>query len=284
MSEKSTESSEHLSIDELPAASTVCTTCVFTDYNKDGIQIGCKADRLKYFENANIPMAQVDDGNTISIVIEGKTCVYYRPKEWATTHYNTSSNEKILHKVKQELSIPYHVLLFIRSHDSIEDVKSRLLELQNQKIKPKLLTVIDRTHQVGIITGDLIKLLPNYSFDYWRIQTIQATDQLDSDIVDLAYDNTKSQNYMFYIILECSHPIPSAMSEEIHTSIHDDMKAFTVLLPNSKGVGGGALKVAHAKHAGNAFAISLKDKIIHFDDSAHLIKQVEEICPSFQTF
>ena len=72
MSEKSTESSEHLNIDELPAASTVCTTCVFTDYNKDGIQIGCKADRLKYFENANIPMAQVDDGNTISIVIEGK--------------------------------------------------------------------------------------------------------------------------------------------------------------------------------------------------------------------
>jgi len=283
MNEPSPKTTNRLLAADLPSASTVCNTCIFADY-KDGVQIGCKADRIKYFENANIPMAQFDDGDTISVVIEGKTCVYYRPKDWATTYYGTSSTEHILRKVKQELSIPYHTLLFIRSHDSIEDIKSRLLELQNQKIKPRILTLIDRSHQIEIISGDVIKLLNNdYHFDYWRLQTIQATDQLDLDIIDLAYDNTKSHNYMFYIVLECSHAIPSTMSEEIHKSIHDDMKAFTVLLPNSNGVGRGALKVAHAKHAGNSFAIPLEDKITHYDDSPHLIKQVEEICPSFQT-
>ena len=276
------ESNESYDIEDLPAASTLCHDCIFADY-KDKIQIGCKAERIEKFKNANIPMAQLDNDGTLSTIIEGKTCVYYRPKEWAITHYGTSSTLNILQIVKKELRIPYHALIFIRSNNNIQEVEDRLLELQNQKIKPRIVTVIDRTHQVEIISGNLIKTLPNYRFDHWRIQTIQATDQLDLDIIDLAYDNTKSYNYMFYMVFECSHPIPSSMSEEIHKSLHDDMKAFTVLLPNSKGVGKGALKVAHAKHAGNSFSIPLEDKIKHYDDAPHLIKQVEEICPSLQT-
>ena len=77
--------------------------------------------------------------------------------------------------------------------------------------------------------------------------------------------------------------IPSEFSEEIHTAVQDNMQAFTVLLPNADNVGGGALKVAHAKHAGNSFDIPLETKIIHYDDAPHLIKKVEDICPSLQT-
>ena len=123
----------------------------------------------------------------------------------------------------------------------------------------------------------------SFSFDHWRIQRIKATDQIDTDIIDLVYDSTKKLTYMFYITLECSTAIPLTMSEEIHKSLHDDMKSFSVLLPNSNNIGRGALKAAHAKHAGNSFAILLEDKIKHFDDSPHLIKKVEEICPSLQT-
>ena len=61
------------------------------------------------------------------------------------------------------------------------------------------------------------------------------------------------------------------------------MKVFSVLLPNKNKIGGGALKVAHAKHGGNSFSIPLEDKIKYYNDSPHLIKQVEEICPSLQT-
>ena len=89
---------------------------------------------------------------------------------------------------------------------------------------------------------------------------------------------------MFYICFECQYTIPPTVSQEIHISLHDDMKAFTVLTPNVNNVGGAALKVAHAKHAGNSFTIPLEAKIRHYDDAPHLIKKVEEICPSLRTF
>ena len=87
---------------------------------------------------------------------------------------------------------------------------------------------------------------------------------------------------MFYIIFESSVQIPTQMSKDIHKSLHDDMKSFVVLLPNSQGVGKTVLKIAHRKYNGNSFTIPLEDKIIHYDDAPHLIKKVEDICPSLQ--
>ena len=121
-----------------------------------------------------------------------------------------------------------------------------------------------------------------YSFAYWKVQRIQAVDQLDTDVIDLSYDNTKRLAYMFYITFECKYTIPLEMSADIHKSLHDDMKSFSILLPNSQNSGGGALKLAHEKHAGNSFSIPLADKIRHYDDAPHLIKKVEEICPSLR--
>ena len=73
-----------------------------------------------------------------------------------------------INKVKQELKIPYHVLLFFRKTDSLEDVKSRLDELESQKIKPKIITLIDRSHTEKVMTGELMKVCQKYSFDHYK--------------------------------------------------------------------------------------------------------------------
>ena len=265
-------------------SSTECLNCVFATY-ENSVQNGCAANRLEKFHTKGIPIIPFINAktNNTSFIIDGKTCVYYRNKEWAAKYYKTKETEEVLNKVKQELKIPYHVLLFFRKTDSLEDVKSRLDELESQKIKPKILTLIDRSHTEKVMTGELMKVCQKYSFDHWRIQAIQAIDQVDNDIIDLAYDNTKKMKYMFYMIFDCEHPIPLKMSEDIHTSLHDEMQSFTVLKPNSNGVGKTVLKAAHEKYNGNSFTIPIEDKIVHYDDSPHLIKKVEEICPSLQT-
>ena len=261
--------------------STICYNCVFADYT-DNVQTGCKANRLELFKQHKQEINEVDIDGTTCFVLEGKACVYYRNKEWAVESYKTEDTDTILDIVKKQLNIPYHAILFFRSDDAIEDIDKRLTELDNQKIKPKLVTLVDRSHGEEIITGDLLKNFNNkYKFDNWRIQTIQAVDQIDNDVIDLIYDSTKKTKYMFYISFECKHPIPEQFSEEVHRSVQDEMKAFVVLLPNKDGVGKGALKTAHEKYAGNSFAIDLADKIIHYDDATHLIQKVEDICPSF---
>ena len=85
---------------------------------------------------------------------------------------------------------------------------------------------------------------------------------------------------MFYMIFECKHTIPDVLSNELHRSLHDEMQSYVILLPNNNNVGKTVLKIAHEKYAGNSFGIPLEDKIVHYNDSPHLIKKVEQICPS----
>ena len=267
----------------IPISSTLCHNCIFADYN-DNIQTGYKADRLNKFKKANITISEMVYEDATSYIIEEKVCVYYRNKDWALDHYKNTDDKNLVAIVSKELRIPYHVLLFVRKNDNIDDVSIRLTELEQQDIKPKMVTIIDRTHALEPMSNQLLTIMRNHSFAYWRVQTIQAIDQLDTDVIDLIYDSTKKIPYMFYICFECQYTIPPTISKEIHTSLHDDMKAFTVLTPNTNNVGAAALKVAHEKHAGNSFTIPLADKIRHYDDATHLIKKVEEICPSLQTF
>ena len=272
----------------IPITSTLCRNCIFADYD-DNVQIGCKANRLEKFKDAGITITKFntesdkeEEEEIESFIVEGKTCVYYRNNMLKDMLFKENSDEEILTAIKKQLCIPYHVLLFLRETDTLDDLQLRISELHNQLIKPNIITVVDRSHSVYNKSGDIMNMFKNYSFDHWRIQRIKAIDQIDTDVVDLVYDSTKNLRYMFYIILECSYPIPSAMSEDIHKSIHDDMKAFSVLLPNANNVGRAALKIAHKKHAGNSFTIPLEDKIKHYDDAPHLIKEVEEICPSLR--
>ena len=266
--------------------STICRNCIFAEYNNDidhNRQIGCKANRLEKFKKAKISIIEMTYDDTTSYVVEGKTCVYYRNKEWAESHYGDITSDVMISTIQKELHIPYHIIVFFRANDTIDMLKTRLSELSMQKLKPKMVTVIDRSHHVENQGLELMQACQEHNFKYWRVQTIQAIDTIDPDVLDLVYDNTKSLPYMFYMFFECKYEIPIKISEEIHQALHDDMKSFTVLLPNAQGIGGGALKIAHKKHAGNSFGIPLEEKIRHYDDAPHLIKQVEEICPSLKT-
>ncbi len=264
--------------------STACANCIFAEH-ENKIQVGCAAGRLDKFKDADVNLVPIDNEEGVtSFLIDGKSCVYYRNDKWAKSYYKSSSTKGILKSVKNELRIPYHAILFFRKDDSLDDIKDRLSELEGQDVKPKMVTVIDRSHSEEIMTGELMKICKEYSFAHWRIQSIQAVDQIDRDVIDLAYDNTKKIKYMFYIIFETAHSIPKQMSKDIHISLHDKMNSFVILEANTSGIGYCALKVAHEKYNGNSFTIPLEDKIVHYDDAPHLIKKVEEICPSLQVY
>lgn len=279
----------------VPMSSTFCMNCVFAQFDETNTQTGCKANRLELFKKAGIPISTTPSEDFTSYIIEGKACVYYRNKEWGNKYYANIDEDNLVSTVSQELKIPYHAIIFFRSHNTIDELQQRLLELQNQTVPPKLVTVVNcYTNSViaqevtpknasYIQSQHLIECFHAHNFPHWRIQTPQDISDLDMTILDLIYDNTKKMQYLFYISFENSYPIPADFSHELHVAVHDKMQAFTVLLPNAQNNGGGALKVAHAKHAGNSFAIPLEEKIKHYDDAPHLIKKVEEICPSFRT-
>jgi len=271
----------------IDGTSTICNNCAFASFTEDGnVQTGCLAGRLEKFRDAGVTVHTARTQGQTYHVIDSKTCVYYRNDEWAREVYkdefttDEEYDEFMLKTVTSQLDIPYAVLLFIRTTD-LDVINQRLDELEAQRVKPKIVTLIDRTHDTDIISGDLMKIMQNRSFTHWRIQVVAAVDHKDAAVIDIAYDNTKKLQYVYYTALEAEHAISLDMSSEFHSSIHDQAKAFSLL--TGTGIHGHTvLKIAHAKYNGNSFDIPLEAKLVHYNDSPHLIKKVEDICPSLK--
>lgn len=264
-------------------STTSCRQCVFAEY-EDNAQAGCGAGRFEVFEDNGVDLIYVQDDEKAFYLVKDKGCPYFRHADSHGDILKNHSMQELKELVSASLKIPYHALLFLRKEDTLEDLKKRLSELESQSVKPKIISVIDRTHSEIDMTPKIVGLFHNhYSFEHWRTQRVVSTDNPDMSIVDVCYDNTKSIKYFFYIIFEASKPIPSSFSEEIHHSIQEKMQSFVLLEPNGEGNGKTVLKIAHAKYAGHSFDVDIKDKLIHYDDGVHLIRKVEDVCPSLRT-
>jgi hypothetical protein len=265
-------------------STTSCRQCVFAHYNKNK-QEGCLAGRLDILRDNGVEIIEVQDDEKEFCLIKDKACSYFRHRDQYQDSLNKIGAESLVRKVKETLKIPYHVILFLRASDSIEDLDKRLLELYDQKVRPSLVTVLDRSHSTIDLTPKIVGLFHRkYRFDTWRTQRVAALDISDLSALDVGYDNTKSIKYFFYTIFEVSNEIPSQFSEEIHDAIQERSEAFVVLESGRlQEHGHTVLKAAHEKYAGNSFEVDLRDKIMHYNDSAHLIRKVEELCPSIKT-
>jgi|GEM_PF-3484536 hypothetical protein len=264
-------------------STTSCRKCVFADY-EGKTQVGCTAGRMEVFKKNGVDFICVGDEEETYYLIKDKACPYFRHVDGCEELLKSKTIDELKEMVKSSLKMPYHVLIFLRKEDSLEDLEQRLSELEQQAVKPKIVSVIDRTHSGIDLTPKIVGLFHNkYTFDTWRTQRVAAIDRSDYEVIDVCYDNTKNLKYFFYIMFEASRPIPDSFSEEIHYAVQEEMKSFVILEPNSYGNGKAVLKMAHAKYAGNSFDIDLKDKIIHYDDAAHLIRKVEDLCPSLRT-
>ena len=61
--------------------------------------------------------------------------------------------------------------------------------------------------------------------------------------------------------------------------MYEDLHAFSCLLPNANENGLSVLRIAQEKYSGNSFGIKIEEKIKFYEDDAHLIKKVEDLCP-----
>ena len=266
----------------LTVSTTVCRQCVFAQYDGNK-QVGCAAGRLDVFRQNGVEVLDGEDEERKFFLIKDKACPYFRHKDVCGEFLKTHSLEDLHKKVAANLKMPYHALVFLRKHNSLEDLEKRLSELQKQSVPPQIVTVIDRSHSEDDLTPKIVGLFHNhYSFNTWRSQRVRSVDVSDISVVDICYDNTKAMKYFFYTIFEASKPIPATFSEEIHHSVQEKMKSFVLLEANSDGVGETVLKIAHKKYAGNSFEIRLKDKLIHYGDGVNLIRKVEDLCPSLR--
>jgi hypothetical protein len=260
--------------------STSCKNCYFAEY-KDNTQTGCCLDRLEKYKNINAEVIEAYDDDKEFYVIQDKICVYYRNHEFIE-ELGLSDSEDILRTIKSELHAPYHLILFFRENDTQADLEKCIQGASNQKIKPKVFTVINKFNR-HVEASKIMEIVNHYGFDYWRIQNAANLEfEWDRDLIDLSYDSTKKHKYLFYTVFETLQGIPFSFSEEIHDSMYEDLQVFSCLLPNKNENGLTVLRIAQEKYSGSSFGIKVEEKIKFYDDDSHLIKKVEDLCPSLK--
>ena len=260
--------------------STSCKNCYFADY--DGkTQTGCRLNRIEKYKNINASVVEVYDEDKEFYVIQDKICVYYRNHEFIN-ELGLRSEDDILKTVKSELKAPYHLLLFFRENDTEKELEKCIEIASNQKIKPKVFTVINKFNN-NVDPSKIMQIANHYGFENWRIQNAANVEfEWDRDLIDLSYDNTKKHKFLFYTVFETLQGIPPSFSEEIHDAMYEDLHAFSCLLPNANENGLSVLRIAQEKYSGNSFGIKIEEKIKFYEEDAHLIKKVEDLCPSLK--
>ena len=118
-------------------------------------------------------------------------------------------------------------------------------------------------------------------YGVWLTQLI-ALDGIEVIDVSAAIVTTVVPQTMFPLTSLCER----YFSCTPFTVENGDAVGIDVAVANPDEVGPDRLVnavAAHAKYSGNSFGIPLEEKIKHYDDSVHLIKKAEELCPSLQT-
>lgn len=259
---------------------TNCKECYFADYEND-TQVGCSLNRLEKYKNAGIEIAEGKDDDKEFYIVADKFCVYYRTTE-DIKKLNINNREEAATYIESKLQAPYHMIVMCREDDSQEDLEKCILSAANQKIKPKVFTVINKFNQ-NIPSATMMEMVRPHSFEYWRIQNATNIDfEWDRDLIDLSYDSTKKHKYLFYAVFETLQGVPPNFSEEIHDAMYEDMQSFSCVVPNVNGNGLIVLSIAQEKYSGSSFGIKIEDKIKFYKDDVHTIHKAEDLCPSLK--
>ena len=260
--------------------STSCKNCYFAEY-KDKTQSGCKLNRLEKYRNLNANVVEAYDDDKEFYVIQDKICVYYRNQEFIE-ELQLVDEEGILKKIKSELHAPYHLILFFRENDTEKDLEHCIESAASHHIKPPVFTVINKFNK-NVDPPRIMEIANHHGFNHWRIQNAANLEyEWDRDLIDLSYDSTKKHKYLFYTVFETLQGIPFSFSEEIHDAMYEELQAFSCLTPNDNGNGLTVLRIAQEKYSGSSFGIKIEEKIQFYEDDSHLIKKVEDLCPSLK--
>ena len=259
---------------------TNCKDCYFADY-KNNTQVGCSLNRLEKYKQADTDIIEGKDDDKEFYIVAEKFCVYYRTDK-DIQKLNLNNREEAATYIESKLQAPYHLIVMCREDDTEADLEKCILSAINQKIKPKVFTIINKFNQ-NIPSTTMMEMVRPHSFNYWRVQNATNEEfEWDRDLIDLSYDSTKKHKYLFYAVFETLQGVPPTFSEEIHDAMYEDMQVFSCLLPNTNNNGLVVLSIAQEKYSGSSFGIKIEEKIKFYKDDVHTIHNVENLCPSLK--
>lgn len=198
---------------------TYCHNCVFGIYDF-GIQTGCKLNRLDKFDDKEF----VDiDGLTAAKI--NRICMACRDEAWASKH------EDPIQAVKDELQITFDFVLVANEDDGVGKLKTSLLYILNQTIKPySVVVVIDSESQGKYLKeylDTLNQFLTSANIKYQLVRCLE-----DDPVYERLWDlGAKKCKGVFHTVYNVGEIIPIDVVERVNSYYNDELKRFILIEP-----------------------------------------------------
>lgn len=239
--------------------STVCDHCVFalketieTDDGSYTHQFGCELNRIDKFQNEGVNIIPgIDDTGNEFLVLENCICTAMRTKDWIKLKDNIDRVEEI----KKELEMQYQWILI--DDGTLDNLRERLLEIQQQRIKPGRVVVIRpfTSTNCNVTMSRILTKFTKFCGGRWSIENLVEGVSIDEGI-DCSLIRYK---YPFYIYSNSSSWIDPNISDKINSIINDDLRIFAMITVDNVTV---VPQVINTQFQGSYFGVSLKDKLL----------------------
>ncbi len=269
---------------------TSCKECVFATY-EEHTQTGCRFGRVEKFRQKGVEVVEAMDEEREFFVIRTRCHIHRHKKSpWAM---KVPGRDR-MQVARDEVEIELHAIIVMLAEHTVEDVKKTVDSLLVQTVGLQKGTIV--VNRDGIKPSQVRELVP----EYWRVQFIMEREADGGHIsvgrcVDHAVDSSTAD---YYAVFSPGYEVPNDYVQAIDRALNDDLERFVLLEPNEAGQGLLVQLRIHNYYGGNAEAIiqsedagdeagkradSIIEKVRHrarAEGNEHLIKRVEEICPS----
>jgi hypothetical protein len=254
---------------------TSCKNCIWANY-EGNTQIDCGLGRIKKYKN----VIECYDEEKEFFVINKAYCLFYRNKDTV----DVSDLEDLYKHIRKQAEIQYQLIIILEDKQDIYGTFCSIESAIKQDVKPKILTVVNRSKKAGV-GKELADYLRKYDkvFNIWKVQNLVNTSLTREDCVDIVLDGTMYKTFSLYVVINSGFELPDTFSEELDSAINDEILTFAMLLPDENGNGMVVPKMVHKIYNGNSHGIYLETKIREFlcNSEAQIIP-ISKVCQSFQ--
>lgn len=167
----------------LPVIAEINTPCKYCAFGLwvDKTQVGCVAERLKQFKDANVELVECFDDEAEFFVINGRNCNYFR-------NVNTLGDfdvMELLKQVKEETTIKCDLILMA---NDLAKLENSIGAVKSWTVKPNTLILLNNNYT----TQEIIDVVTETKYiGKWKIVTKQE------DMVDLWVGAQKCESKWF---------------------------------------------------------------------------------------
>lgn len=211
---------------------TPCKDCIFGVYNDD-TQEDCKLDMLNRLYNVGAEIVPAQDADSEFYIVNKRTCHNKRTQGWVTEDMETE--EDVLYKLETEQRIIYDIIFYVPTNFQQTDLPLLLdsvKQVSNSKYRPK--HVIISNNQKNFSPVYIHNGVANVFGAHTYVNHIMENNFGFDDSIDQTIKDVKSP---YFMVFWYTHYPSEQFLTNINRYLFQDLKSFSVVLPDNKGNG-----------------------------------------------